>query len=88
MADNLCTTEDYFDLPLCFRLAFREFGTCLGIHCLAAHDRNFEALVEKTVYAWESVGVVPEPAADATIPDNLVPITCVMYSAALFPGGN
>lgn len=110
----LSTADDYFDLPLRYRLAFREFGTVLGIKCLnqcnlmsgessasPSHPPDeitrrrrdsqihvdFCALARKTIAAWESVGVVPSPTADASTDKDLVPITCVMYAASLWPGG-
>lgn len=110
----LSTVDDYFDLPLRYRLAFREFGTVLGIRCLnqcnlipgdilasPSHPPDevirrrrdsqmhvdFCALARNTIAAWESVGVVPSPTADASIEKDLVPITCVMYAASLWPGG-
>ena len=120
---TLSTSEDYFDLPLHYRLAFREFGTVLGIRCLnecgldvgnykeekvglettppppplltgidqsrqESHMHvDFCALARKTLAAWESVGIVPSPSDGAPIDKDLVPITCVMYAASLYPGG-
>jgi len=71
------------------RLAFREFGTVLGLRC-GTEGARWDDMVKKIIDTWESTGVVPDPGAakaDAVINSekDLVPITLVMYAAALNP---
>jgi hypothetical protein len=64
--------------PMGRRLAFREFGTCLGIGC---YDKD-EYLGERAsdlMAAWEE--------ELENTPEKLKAITWVMYAAALIPGG-
>ncbi|EPQ52292.1 hypothetical protein GLOTRDRAFT_47697 [Gloeophyllum trabeum ATCC 11539] len=70
----------YFDVPLRMRLAFREFGTCLGIRCHSA-DASLESLAQKIATTWEKTVQEEEEQ------DDLTPITCVMYVSAVVPGG-
>lgn len=77
----------YFDRGLRRRLAFREFGTCLGMRC-AGEGTEWEGRCRKIIEAWEGTGLVPEPKnamADAgrNAAEDLVPISLVMYAAAL-----
>jgi hypothetical protein len=68
----------HLDRPMGNRLAFREFGTCLGIGCVGGD----EYLVERAsdlMDAWE--GKLEET------PEDLKGITWVMYASALVPGG-
>ncbi|KAL4927984.1 uncharacterized protein BDV17DRAFT_292005 [Aspergillus undulatus] len=72
------------------RLAFREFGTALGIRCMAEQDSEKERSVDLRIYADEIVDAWREEmeasiGGDAT-PDDLRPITRVMYAAAVIPG--
>lgn len=60
------------------RLAFREFGSCLGVKCYDV-DEELRNSAEATIHYWESV--VEEEDED------LRPITQVMYASALIPGG-
>jgi hypothetical protein len=62
-----------------YRLAFREFGTCLGIGCYGG-DEHLQARAAAVVKFWEEY--MQEVTAD-----DLRPITLVMYAAALIPGG-
>lgn len=62
-----------------YRLAFREFGTCLGIKCFDG-DRFLEKRVADVIKFWEAF------MKDVTA-DDLRPISMVMYAAALIPGG-
>ncbi len=85
--------EKYFEAPTRFRLAFREYGTCLGVHCLlsqasaeASSDeekRYWSALLDEVHGAWHP-SVERDPPL---VPRKLQPITLVMYAAALYPGG-
>lgn len=82
--------EGYFERPVRRRLAFREFGTVMGMRC-AMEVGQWDEKVERITGAWERAGVVPTPdesgAAGMNAEDELVPITLVMYAAALIPGG-
>ncbi|KAI1465256.1 uncharacterized protein F4812DRAFT_452617 [Daldinia caldariorum] len=63
-----------------YRLAFREFGGCLGIKCYVDDPAQpLHAATEVVLDAWE--GKVLH-AAD----EDLRPINLVMYAAALIPG--
>ncbi|KZT69181.1 hypothetical protein DAEQUDRAFT_281192 [Daedalea quercina L-15889] len=84
--------EGYYDQPRAYRLAFREFGTGLGIRChiemrqreLSSDEKDdWEAYAEKILATWEP-GI--EHGSTHT-PASLVPITLVMYSSAVIPGG-
>ncbi|CDO70987.1 hypothetical protein BN946_scf184830.g19 [Trametes cinnabarina] len=90
----LCEEEKYFDAPTRYRLAFREFGTCLGARCLTAtltggtgkaeakEKAYWDAFIEKVLRSWA-------PSVDREPPlvrEKLQPITMVMYAAALIPG--
>ncbi|KAF2187064.1 hypothetical protein K469DRAFT_738270 [Zopfia rhizophila CBS 207.26] len=72
-------------------LAFRDFGTILGIKCaLASGDSKWTDRADAIIQTWEDAGVVPEPAKEnvrgMNAEDDLLPITEVMYAAALIPG--
>jgi hypothetical protein len=62
------------------RLAFREFGTCLGVRCYDGADEELVALVNKVVKWWEDY-------LEESTDEDLRPISLVMYAAALIPGG-
>ncbi|KAB2580194.1 uncharacterized protein LTHEOB_8986 [Lasiodiplodia theobromae] len=80
----------YFEAGIKRRLAFREFGTVLGIRCALQQEPGWEREAEKIIAIWEDAGVVPEPkdeaAGNANASADLAPITLVMYAAALDPG--
>jgi len=61
------------------RLAFREFGTCLGVRCWDPGDEEIEGVVEEILTFWEQ-------HMDASTDEDLKPISFVMYAAALIPG--
>ena len=63
--------------PLNRRLAFREFGTCLGIGCYDK-DEYLEEQCNELMKEWEEE--LPNTAED------LKAITWVMYAAALIRG--
>ncbi|KAI5919894.1 hypothetical protein F4810DRAFT_685434 [Camillea tinctor] len=63
------------------RLAFREFGACLGIKCYGAEEESLVAGVEEVLGVWE--GKLTTVDNDE---DDLRPINLVMYAAALIPG--
>ncbi|KAH8910048.1 hypothetical protein BR93DRAFT_449581 [Coniochaeta sp. PMI_546] len=62
------------------RLAFREFGTCLGVGCWGGGDEEVEAAVHEILTFWEK-------HMEASTDEDLRPISYVMYAAALIPGG-
>ncbi|GAW10875.1 hypothetical protein ANO14919_002110 [Xylariales sp. No.14919] len=65
------------------RLAFREFGACLGIKC---YENGLESLmdgVEAVLDIWKGKMLEGEDGGDG----DLRPINLVMYAAALIPGG-
>ncbi|KAK4106136.1 hypothetical protein N658DRAFT_490739 [Parathielavia hyrcaniae] len=60
------------------RLAFREFGTCLGLQCYGAQEETRRG-VEAVVNFWNRY-------IEESIDEDLRPISLVMYAAALIPG--
>ena len=91
---ELAFINRYFEYPLQHRLAFREFGTCLGIKCALSvsteFDEDLDALADEILDRWEQSGVGPkgdDVTNDALQRQGLRPITKVMYAAALIPGG-
>ncbi|KAL2847221.1 hypothetical protein BJY01DRAFT_234309 [Aspergillus pseudoustus] len=90
---DLLETSQHLSRNPKYRLAFREFGTALGIKCMAAQDAEKERSVDMRAYAdrilenWATTMEVSlgDEHRDAT-PDSLRPITRVMYAAALVPG--
>lgn len=60
------------------RLAFREFGTCLGIQCYGATE-YLHARVASIIEFWERY-------LEESMDEDLRPISLVMYAAALIPG--
>jgi hypothetical protein len=61
------------------RLAFREFGACLGVHCVKP-DEGLNTKVDDLVKFWEK-------HIHQHDGDGLEPISQVMYAAAIIPGG-
>lgn len=61
------------------RLAFREFGTCLGLKCYGV-DEELDREVEAVVDFWHHY-------IESSTDEDLRPISLVMYAAALIPGG-
>jgi hypothetical protein len=61
------------------RLAFREFGTCLGLQCYGAGE-DLENGVEAVVNFWHHY-------IEESTDEDLRPISLVMYAATLIPGG-
>jgi len=79
--------KKYFEGNRKERLAFREFGTVLGVKC--ALGRDLASKAEAIIKDWEAEGVVPVPTSavqNSNATANLYPITAVMYAAALIPG--
>lgn len=63
------------------RLAFREFGACLGLLC-SSPDEDLKSKVVDLVSFWEQ-----HMETSGGVDDDLRPISQVMYAAALIPGG-
>lgn len=61
------------------RLAFREFGTCVGVQCYGANE-GLAAEVDGVVDFWQKY-------LQESTDEDLRPISLVMYAAALIPGG-
>jgi len=61
------------------RLAFREFGTCMGVQCYGA-DEGLATEVDAVVNYWQKY-------LEESTDEDLRPISLVMYAAALIPGG-
>ncbi|KAK0710927.1 hypothetical protein B0H67DRAFT_601788 [Lasiosphaeris hirsuta] len=61
------------------RLAFREFGTCLGLGCYGV-DGDLKEGLTVVIDFWQKL-------VDDLSDENLRPITLVMYAAALVPRG-
>lgn len=84
--------SSYFRQEIDRRLAFREFGLALGLRCgLVPRDKKWVEKAASVVTAWENAGLVPEMKAKneagLNAEEDLLPITNVMYAAALIPGG-
>ena len=96
---ELAVEDRYFDHPVYRRLAFREFGTCMGVGCASyiqtIQDRKLPALRSRIIKQWEKAGIgaqAGDPQLSAAVrkvvqKQGLKPITMVMYAAALLPGG-
>lgn len=95
--DELAAMEHYFDHPVDQRLAFREYGTCMGVGCTSdsqiIQTKNLDALRSRIIAQWAGVGShVVNPLSSASVRKSiqrqgLKPITMVMYAAAILPGG-
>ncbi|KAL4911337.1 hypothetical protein BDW74DRAFT_172799 [Aspergillus multicolor] len=87
---ELLEIRRYLDRGMKYRLAFREFGTALGLRCMAEHETEKErsgglrAYSDQILEAWRTT-MDASIGKDAT-PEDLRPITRVMYVAALIPG--
>lgn len=83
--------EGYFQAPMRRRLAFREFGTCLGMQC-GIGGEEWIGKARDITQMWEKTGMAPRPEKESkeaghNASDDLLPINLVMYAAALNPGG-
>lgn len=88
---DLFEINRYLERNIKYRLAFREFGTALGIQCQSEQSTEKESAVDLKVHA-DSIITAWDPYMELTIssgltPDDLRPITRVMYATALIPGG-
>ncbi|KAL6233401.1 hypothetical protein BDW75DRAFT_191011 [Aspergillus navahoensis] len=88
---ELLEMHRYLDRSMKYRLAFREFGTALGLRCMAEQEVEKERAVDLKAYSDQILDVwrpVMEASLSAdAMPEDLKPITRVMYAAALIPGG-
>lgn len=95
----MAAEDRYFEHPVNRRLAFREFGTCMGVGCVAdvplVRERNLLSLTAQIIKQWEIAGI-GQRASDVHLAaavrkevhrQGLKPITMVMYAAAILPGG-
>ncbi|KAF8247131.1 hypothetical protein K440DRAFT_654902 [Wilcoxina mikolae CBS 423.85] len=73
------------------RLAFREFGSVLGLKCYDdAKSDYWMRWIGKLMSTWKEAGQVPTPRSEMLELQKLgklAPITLVMYCAAVCPGG-
>ncbi|KAI9045738.1 uncharacterized protein KD926_007039 [Aspergillus affinis] len=85
--DDLFEVERYFERSIKSRLAFREFGTCLGLQCISEQLSEKEGAVDLKAHA-DSILDFWEPYMEQSLgtPEDLRPITKVMYASALLPG--
>ncbi|KAI9736171.1 MAG: hypothetical protein M1834_001056 [Cirrosporium novae-zelandiae] len=97
LLDELVNEFHFFSRPPRRRLAFREFGTCLGIRSILQSQptsfnseeqgNGLETLASDIVTTWETEKVVPDVLShENKQKDGLEDITAVMYAAALWPG--
>lgn len=90
-ADDLFEINRYLERSIRFRLAFREFGTCMGLQCESEQttekDRavDFKTWSDAIIVAWDPY--MELSASAGLTPADLRPITRVMYASALIPGG-
>jgi hypothetical protein len=89
--DDLFEINRYFERSIKFRLAFREFGTCMGLQCESEQTGekeravDFKSWSDAIIVAWDPY--MELSASVALTPADLRPITRVMYASALIPGG-
>ncbi|KAL8684953.1 MAG: hypothetical protein Q9218_008056 [Villophora microphyllina] len=76
--DNLDHQEVFGEYPHT-RLAFRDFGASLGLRCYAGENAEYDRLAEKLRGNWDAFLQYQ--------PEELQPISQVMWAAALIPGG-
>ena len=81
MADELLDEESpMIHRPASRRLAFREFGACLGIRCCDDTTPELDSKVEAVLGFWEH-------HVSNGLEGDIRPISQVMYAAARNPGG-
>ncbi|KAK2780820.1 hypothetical protein FQN53_000945 [Emmonsiellopsis sp. PD_33] len=83
---DLFDERHFLETDLEFRLAFREFGTCLGIRCLLSGTKPNDEIRALETRSQEIIDQWEKYISTALTPDDLKPITRVMYSTALIPG--
>uniref|UniRef100_A0A093VLC0 Uncharacterized protein n=1 Tax=Talaromyces marneffei PM1 TaxID=1077442 RepID=A0A093VLC0_TALMA len=90
---ELFEIDRYLARNIKYRLAFREFGTCLGIGCHYGKSADAERSIDLRTYSdsiiesWEPYMALSLRGYGDLLADDLRPITRVMYSSALIPGG-
>lgn len=89
--DELFEVDRYLERNIRYRLAFREFGTALGIRCHSEQSKAKGDANDLTSHA-DAIVDVWDPYMDMSLTegfdeDDLRPITRVMYATALIPGG-
>ncbi|KAJ5084546.1 hypothetical protein NUU61_009125 [Penicillium alfredii] len=87
---NLFEINRYLDRNIKFRLAFREFGTCMGVQCQSEQTTEKDQAVDLKTYS-DAIIAAWDPYMELSIsegltPEDLRPITRVMYASALIPG--
>lgn len=91
--DELFEIDRYLARSIKYRLAFREFGTSLGIGCHFRDSDDPEQPLDLRKYSeailesWEPYMTISLKDDGDLTADDLRPITRVMYSSALIPGG-
>jgi hypothetical protein len=91
LVDDLFEINRYLERSIKFRLAFREFGTCMGLQCESEQTGekeravDFKSWSDAIIAAWDPYMELSAPAH--LTPADLRPITRVMYASALIPGG-
>ena len=70
--------REYLDVPTSRRLAFREYGTCLGIGSLESPDDTIQQYRDRIIETWEK--------HRESTPGDLRAISEVMRAAAITPG--
>ncbi|KAJ5309756.1 uncharacterized protein N7443_002217 [Penicillium atrosanguineum] len=88
---NLFEIDQYLLRNTKFRLAFREFGTAMGLQCEAEQTTEKERSVDLKNWA-DCIIAEWDPYMELSIsedqtPEDMRPITRVMYASALTPGG-
>jgi hypothetical protein len=68
----------YLEIPTSRRLAFREYGTCLGIGCMEDADDTLQKYRDRIIETWEK--------HRSSTPGDLRAISEVMRAAAIIPG--
>ncbi|KAL1974095.1 hypothetical protein VTN31DRAFT_5655 [Thermomyces dupontii] len=90
---ELFEIDRYLARNIRYRLAFREFGTCMGIGCYMDKTMDNKRVVDLKSYAdsilesWEPYMEMSFSKEEKPLDVNdLRPITRVMYASALIPG--
>ncbi|KAJ5587025.1 uncharacterized protein N7459_002790 [Penicillium hispanicum] len=89
--DNLFEINQYLKRNIRFRLAFREFGTSVGAQCQSQQTTEKDRAVDLKTWS-DAIIAAWDPYMELSItegltPEDLRPITRVMYASALIPGG-
>ncbi|KAJ5678965.1 hypothetical protein N7462_007209 [Penicillium macrosclerotiorum] len=87
---NLFEINQYLERNIKFRLAFREFGTCLGLQCQSEQTTEKDRAIDLKTWS-DAIVAAWDPYMELSIsegltPEDLRPITRVMYASALIPG--